>query len=169
MAVDIVCNGDSHNCSIACWVEFRSIIIKASFEYLKTHLNNKKFENSSKENINKNDILEMIHRIESQILNTPNSYEPNLLIKAFSISCGFNTVDTLIYFGVGGLFAFCHKYDVECYYSVGNSYDICELFKLIEPFFKKFIPKDSFFEKHFEKINVIFQNSVEFNKIVLVY
>ena len=41
----------------------------------------------------------------------------------------------LFFFNISGIYAFCNKSDCEGYYSVGNSYDICQLFKLIKPFY----------------------------------
>jgi hypothetical protein len=80
--------------------------------------------------------------------------------------------DLLIYFGVGGVYALCNKMDCEGYYSVGNSYDILELFKLIKPFI---INKTDNLETHGNEIynciiqvEKVFQESVDKKEIVII-
>ena len=50
----------------------------------------------------------------------------------YTESWNFN--DAFIHFDLGGLYSLCNKNDYEGYYSIGNSYDICELFLKIKPF-----------------------------------
>ena len=73
-------------------------------------------------------------------------------------------IDTLVFFNISGLYAFCNKSDCEGYYSVGNSYDICQLFKLINNFY---IDKE--YTKYTSKrLKKIFQESVRKRKIVTI-
>jgi hypothetical protein len=59
---------------------------------------------------------------------------------SFTLSTFYNvcnkqrsTINALIYARLGGIYSLINKSDCEGLYSVGNSYDICELFKLIKP------------------------------------
>ena len=77
-------------------------------------------------------------------------------------------IDTLVFFNISGLYAFCNKSDCEGYYSVGNSYDICQLFKLIKNFY--IVDKEVFqdINKTINKIKKIFQESVRKRKIITI-
>jgi hypothetical protein len=128
------------------WKEIREDIIMATLEYLEN-----KFEEDCKnpEYQNPDDedkyvgigsqyycsmtILENF--IKQMRLNTT----VNMLIELCSSK--FAYVNSLNYFDIGGLYAFCNKSDCDGFYSPGNSYDICKLFDLIEPFMKT---KDSY-------------------------
>ena len=77
-------------------------------------------------------------------------------------------IDTLVFFNISGLCAFCNKSDCEGYYSVGNSYDICQLFKLIKNFY--IVDKEFFQDIHktINKIKKVFQESVRKRKIITI-
>ena len=81
-------------------------------------------------------------------------------------------VDLLIQFGVGGLYALCNKSDCEGFYSVGNSYDICELLKLVKPFLLKnkeeVDSNENWIYNDIDIITNVFKESVEKNIIVRI-
>ena len=64
--------------------------------------------------------------------------------------------DFFIHYEIAGLFALNKKRDCSGYYSVGNAYDICELFSKIEPFMKP----DEENPNRFTEIYEIFKESV---------
>lgn len=48
-----------------------------------------------------------------------------------------NYLNDLILFNLGGIYPFIYKNDTEGYYTIGNSYDILQLLKIIKPYFIK--------------------------------
>jgi hypothetical protein len=141
MGVDIKCNDKGFGCGYGTWNDIRIQIIKATFIYLE-----KKFEE---------DLQNPLHLDERDDDNYYGEgsyyyYTMNHLKKFMSIirqnmeinnvirTCyNMNYIDSLNYFGVGGLFALCNKNDCDGYYSPGNSYDICNLLTKIEAFMEK--------------------------------
>jgi hypothetical protein len=141
MGIDINCNDKHFGCGYGTWNDVRIQIIKATFIYLE-----KKFEEDLQ------NPLHLDERDDDNYYGEGSSYyyTMNHLIKFMSIirknmeinnvirTCyNMNYIDSLNYFGVGGLFALCNKNDCDGYYSPGNSYDICELLTKIERFMER--------------------------------
>ena len=121
MEVDIYCGDCSFNCSYKVWRNIREGIIIATFKYIDNIcLNNKTDERN---------ICRQFHD-DLHDLNNLNNYV-SFTLESFNEFYNNHTIDALIYARVGGIYYLINN---EGFYSVGNSYDICELFKLIKPY-----------------------------------
>ena len=69
--------------------------------------------------------------------------------------------DVFIHYGLGGLFVLCNKTDCDGYYSVGNSVDICDLFKKIRDCMDEFCP-------HWKQVRSVFREGTKKRKLVMV-
>lgn len=157
MGIWIYCDEKEYSCNYSSWDKFRMATIDATFNYIKSHAISTECE---REQFYVNKLLEIINNIES---------EPDLNIDIFLNYCNQpHFIDGLIFFNISGLYAFCNKSDCEGYYSVGNSYDICQLFKLIKNFY--IVDKEFFkdINKTIKTINKIFQESVRKRKIITI-
>ena len=158
MGIHIYCDEKEYSCSYGSWDKFRMATINATFKYIKSYIS--LTEMSEYDKVYADNLLEFIDKIES---------ETNLDIDIFFNYCKQSPfVDTLVFFNISGLYAFCNKSDCEGYYSVGNSYDICQLFKLIKNFY--IVDKEFFkdINKTINKIKKIFQESVRKRKIITI-
>jgi hypothetical protein len=158
MGIWIYCDKKEYSCSYGSWDKFRMATINATIKYIKSYIN--LTEITEYDQIYANKLLEFIDKIES---------EPNLDNDIFLEYCKqLLFIDTLVFFNISGLYAFCNKSDCEGYYSVGNSYDICQLLKLIQKFYT--VDKDFFqnINKTVNKIKKIFQESVRKRKIITI-
>jgi hypothetical protein len=158
MGIHIYCHEKEYSCSYGSWDKFRMATINATFKYIKSYIS--LTEITEYDQIYANKLLEFIDKIES---------EPNLDINIFINYCEQSPfIDTLVFFNISGLYAFCNKSDCDGYYSVGNSYDICQLFKLIKKFY--IVDKEVFqdINKTINKIKKIFQESVRKRKIITI-
>ena len=158
MGIWIYCDKKEYSCSYSSWDKFRMATINATIKYIKSYINLTEIIEYDKVYADK--LLEFIDKIES---------EPNLDNDIFLEYCKqLLFIDTLVFFNISGLYAFCNKSDCEGYYSVGNSYDICQLFKLIKNFY--IVDKEVFqdINKTINKIKKIFQESVRKRKIITI-
>ena len=132
MGIHIHCDEKEYSCSYSSWDKFRMDTINATIKYIKSYITLTEITEYNQVYANK--LLEFIDKIES---------EPNLDINIFLDYCKQSPfIDTLVFFNISGLYAFCNKSDCEGYYSVGNSYDIYQLLKLIQKFYT--VDKDFF-------------------------
>lgn len=140
-----------YSCSYGYWDQVRMNTINATFKYIKSYIASTEITEYNK--YNTDILLEFINKIES---------EPKLDINIFNNYCRqFNFIDSLIFFNISGIYAFCNKSDCDGYYSVGNSYDICQLFKLIKPFY-------IFDMKSIKLIEKVFKASLREGKIITI-
>jgi hypothetical protein len=155
MGIWIYCDKKEYSCSYGSWDKFRMATINATIKYIKSYISLTEITEYNQIYYT-NKLLEFIDKIES---------EPNLDNDIFLEYCKqLLFIDTLVFFNISGLYAFCNKSDCEGYYSVGNSYDICQLFKLINNFY---IDKE--YTKYTSKrLKKIFQESVRKRKIVTI-
>ena len=152
MGVDFYCGDVTFGCSYGGWNTLRTNVIKATFEFIHDRFQREEelYKNITDEEDEhyigdgstyycyKKQIIELIEAMK----NTKNSSVfginiDNTINNFINLCRNLHYVDALIYFDIGGLYAFCNKSDCEGYYSVGNSLDICQLFDLIEPFIEK--------------------------------
>jgi hypothetical protein len=158
MGIWIYCDEKEYSCSYGFWNKFRMATINATFKYIKSYIS--LTEITEYEKVYADKLLEFINKIES---------ESNFDIDIFLNYCKESPfIDTLVFFNISGLYAFCNKSDCEGYYSVGNSYDICQLFKLIKKFY--IVDKEFFknIHKTINKIKKIFQESIKKRKIITI-
>lgn len=155
MGIDLDCVEKSYGCSYGGWHYTRNIIIKATFKYLENklelmkkeypqcvHVDNKFYDYDEEEYYDIDREIRILDRlVKSYQINIPNSHTTLMNgideLKAFAMTMRDFQLDHLIYLNVSGLHYFCDKSDCEGYYTVGNSYDIIQLFDLIIPFLDK--------------------------------
>jgi hypothetical protein len=106
-----------------------------------------------------NDLKNIVDQIERY------SKDENYLGHFVKMCHSIPNMNCLIYFGLEGLAAFCNKNDCEGFYSVGDSYSICELFKTIKPYLIKNMEliesSDNHIYHSIEELEKVFEESFE--------
>jgi len=157
MQIDLYCNKTNFCCNYDYWNKIRTDIIKATFIYLYIafEINDSKEGSSEKRYIGI--IRGIMNSIEKFTIN--DNYIQNLLLL-----CNEDVMNAFICFDVEGLLSICSKDGCQGFYSIGDSYAICKLFKLIKPFLLKNIEfedsADNFVYKSVLELENIFQESV---------
>jgi hypothetical protein len=166
MGIDLCCGDETFQCSYNTWSSIRIALIEATFEYLEVHIAVTEYEEGSKEYGSTIALKQYIDRIRNKCENV------SLLDEFYFYSKKFDFVDLLIQFGVGGLYALCNKSDQDGFYSIGNSYDICSLIKLVRPFLLKnkgnIDAEENFVYKLVDNIVDVFIKSIEIDEIVSI-
>ena len=132
MGVDFYCNDKTFSCSYGNWNIRRMAILKATYNYLIYTISNYKNEDYSEEEL-KDQIerhLIIINEIfENGLVQNIDKFLHNVYSKRhFSL-------DTIIKYGAGGIYALLNKSDCEGHYSPGNCLDICILLDLIKEYY----------------------------------
>jgi hypothetical protein len=177
MGIDITCNEKSFSCGYGKWNKIRIDTIIATAEYLKHVKTTNQFEERTYPYVS----LEIINEFMSELLSYGSDPEQEQeqvseedtkqeqnLVGLFLGNCTLELIDVLIFFGVGGLFSLCNKSDCEGYYSVGNAYDICELFHLIKPFLIENSDSPDDCANVITQIEDVFKESVEISQKILI-
>ncbi len=151
MGIDIECGEHHFKCSYGRWNDLRIEIIRASYEYIKNY----KSELSEYETKFQQDLVTFLENTLAV-----EKYH----VAAFIDGCNLHLLNLLIHFGLAGLFAFCNKTDDDGYYSVGNAYDICELFTTINPYIT-----NNQHNQSLKQIAEVFAESVEKKHVVVIY
>lgn len=166
MGIDLYCGDKTFGCSYGGWNNVRNILIEATFEYLEVHFAVTEYQEGTHE-------YGAMIALKQYIKKILNFGKNEKLIENFIVySRLLEFVDLLIQFGVGGLYALCNKSDCEGFYSVGNSYDICELLKLVKPFLLKnkedLNSDENWIYNGIDNVTNVFKESVEKNVIVRI-
>jgi hypothetical protein len=187
MGIDITCNEKSFSCGYGSWNKIRIATIIATAEYLKYLKTTNQFEERTYPYVS----LEIINEFMSELISYGKEPEPDQepkqasdqdakqepeevekqehnLVGLFLGNCTLELIDVLIFFGLGGLFSLCNKSDCEGYYSVGNAYDICELFHLIRPFLIENLDSPDNYANVVTQIEDVFKESVEISQKILI-
>jgi hypothetical protein len=190
MGIDLLCKEKYFSCGYSFWNVIRTATIIATADYLKDQLVKSNLEEETYPYVSLNNINCFMDELLSYNKNTEKSEETTEedvvsapvptendeeipIIGLFLSNCesSMQIQDLLIYFGVGGVYALCNKMDCEGYYSVGNAYDILELFKLIKPFIINKTdletPKNVIYNCFIE-VEKVFQESVDKKEIVII-
>lgn len=154
MGVNLECDVYLFRISYSGWNNIRCIIVEATIKYLEfinKHDTKDNYEDESEYQYFKDslqDFLNKMNEINNHCVdkeyNTMKEKFINIAKEELKIMIGFNSIiennnsylDTLIRYGVGGLYSLCYKSDCQGFYSSGNSLDICKLFDKIKPFLK---------------------------------
>lgn len=161
MGVDFCCGSKTFGCSYSGWNSIRNDIIIATFRYLEAVLNTmEKNEMQEDDDPNRN-VLNLNELL--QYYNDMKRIKSDKLIEHVS-NMRLIDVNRLILFDVGGLFALCNKSDCDGYYSVGNSYDIVNLLKIIKPY----MDYTKYIEEWFNTLIELFQESVELKEKISI-
>jgi hypothetical protein len=158
MGIDLYCVEKDFSCSYGNWHKLRNSVIKAAFIYISIEINLDKITDHN-ETIYANNLKNIVNEIEQK------SKDENYLGHFVKMCHLIPNIDCLIYFGLEGLAAFCNKGDSEGFYSVADSYSICELFKTIKPFLIKNMEviesDDNHIYHRIEQLEKVFQESLE--------
>jgi hypothetical protein len=166
MSIGLQCIEQYFSCEYIYWHKIRNETIQATFDYLSIIFDLNKYKIEPLEIKYREKLEIIINELENN--NIDKNYLNNFIKRCNNIE----TIDALIYFGVEGLFSLCNKRATEGFYSISDSHSICELFKLIKPFyFKNFEYIDSdennIYNSIFE-LEKVFQESFEEKKIVTI-
>jgi hypothetical protein len=175
MGINLYCSDKDFGCSYSCWNNIRIELIKATFEYLEVHFAVTEYEEETHEHGSMRALKQYIEKIQNGSVIKESIFGNNKsnLLELFNTYSGLlEFVDLLIQFGVGGIYSLCNKSDCEGFYSVGNSYDICELLKLIKPFLLKnkedLDAEENWLYKPIDDLIEVFKVSVEKNEMVRI-
>ena len=159
MGIDLYCVEKDFSCSYGYWHNIRNSVIKATFIHISIEINSDKINKDTNEFVYANNLQNMIDVIERQ------SKDGNYLGNFVKMCHSIPNIDYLIYFGLEGLAAFCNKSDCEGFYSVADSYSICQLFKTIKPYLIKNMEliesEDNHIYHSIEKLEKVFEESFE--------
>jgi hypothetical protein len=175
MGIDLYCGDKNFGCSYGSWRNIRIELIKATFEYLEVHFAVTEYEEETHEHGSMIALKQYIQKIQNGSIvkeSIFSSKESNLLDLFTTYSSLLEFVDLLIQFGVGGIYSLCNKSDNEGFYSVGNSYDICDLIKVVKPFLLKnkdnIDDKENWLYREIDELIDVFKESVEKKEIVSI-
>ncbi len=167
MGIDLSCIEKDFGCSYNYWHILRNSVIKATFDYIFINLHPNENKTDNIKFTYASDLKKIIDKIENL------SKDRNYLDCFVKICHNIPNINCLIYFGLEGLAAFCNKGDNEGFYSVADSYSICELFKTIKPFLIKNMEQIESNDNHLyhsiEKLEKLFQESFEKKTNVAIY
>jgi hypothetical protein len=159
MGIDLYCVEKTFGCGYGNWHKLRNSVIKAAFIYISIEINLDKINKDTNDFVYANNLKNMVNIIEGQ------SKEGNYLGHFVKMCHRIPNIYCLIYFGLEGLAAFCNKGDSEGFYSVADSYSICELFKTIKPFLIKNMEviesDDNCIYHRIEELEKVFEESFE--------
>jgi hypothetical protein len=140
-------------CSYDYWLKFKIDVIKATVKYIEELLILKK-------TIFNDDLEYIINLYYIQAGDGESIFSVNKFINNMKLE----HVDTLIYFGLGGVYTLLNKTDCDGYYSVGNSLDILQTLKKIKYDFPN---KD--YISFLDQLILFFNISYEKQKMVNIY
>jgi hypothetical protein len=157
MGISLTCGNKEFECTYALWHHTRSLLVCATFEYLKDLITRKIIEEDTREQAE----LDELYKYFSTICA---SFDEDDYYASFIDNLhDFKFVNLLIQFGVSGIHVVCNKLENHGFYSVGNSYDICELNKKIKPIISN---KDTVQFSFVNQFIDVFQESVDKNILV---
>ena len=187
MGVDFTCDTKTFGCSYSGWHYFRNLIIGATLAYLDDFLSKQKYEEDTYEFSAMNNLKKGVASIRSTAVKISSENKTifgmdlgkrpveECLLKALAIEINSNSWfgELLIEYGLGGIWALCNKSDCEGFYSVGNAYDICDLFSLIRDFtlennFDIDAPENIIY-RSIHQIERVFQESLKKKRIVSIF
>ena len=159
MGIDLYCVEQTFGCGYGNWYKLRNSVIKATFTHISIEINSDKIDKDTNEFVYANDLKNIVDQIERQ------TKDGNYLGHFIKMCHSIPNINCLIYFGLEGLAAFCNKNDCEGFYSVSDSYSICELFKIIKPYLVKNMEviesDDNHIYHRIEELEKVFQESFE--------
>ena len=168
MGIDLYCGDKTFGCSHSVWRNVRKTLIESTFEYLVEHFDITDYKEDTNEYGSMIALKHYIKRIENVVVGK----QFDLLDNFYVYSKHLEFVDLLIQFGVGGIYTLCNKSENEGFYSVGNSYDIYGLIKIVKPFLlknkKNIDAEENWLYNGIDNITNIFEESIKKNRIVII-
>ena len=185
MGIDLTCDTKNFSCSYSSWHNIRAELIEATFAYLEDLIANqtKGIDEERLEYSVIGHLKQYITEIREECASFENDKPPispfallfskRNIFNAFSEHLGdLCFINILIQFGVGGIYTLCNKSDCDGFYSVGNSYDICELLNVIKPFTIKnkdnLDDEENYIYRCTDKLIELFQESLDKKLIVYI-
>ena len=185
MGIDLTCDTKDFSCSYSSWHNIRAELIEATFAYLEDLIANqtKGIDEERLEYSVIGHLKQYITEIREECASFDNDKPPispfallfskRTIFNAFSEHLGdLCFINILIQFGVGGIYTLCNKSDCDGFYSVGNSYDICELLNVIKPFTIKnkdnLDDEENYIYRCTDKLIELFQESLDKKLIVYI-
>jgi hypothetical protein len=153
MGVQLDCGDVSISCSYGTWNDIRFFIAKACLEHF--------IEITKDVETNVGDISTHYHSHLLDFIESIKKRKPESIVDFLSEIDAYETHNTLIFFGMNGLYKLIAKSDCEGFYSPGDSMDIGNMLILIEPF----ISDDCDDLTQFKEL---FRASVELNENIMI-
>jgi hypothetical protein len=153
MGVQFDCGEVSISCSYGLWNDVRFFIANACLEYF--------IEITKDLDINARDISTQYHFHLVDLVEAIQKRNPESILDFLSEIEAYETHNTLIFFGMNGLYKLIAKSDCEGFYSPGDSMDICNMLILIEPY----LSADC---DDITRFKLLFRESVDLNENVVI-
>lgn len=175
MGMDLICDKEHWSCCYSTWSKLRNECVKATFAYIQQFIQSNTIRIDNEERRQQTKMLAYIDKINAHKSDNELLSNADLnLISGFLDECKhIEFIDLLVKFGVSGLYALCYKCDCEGYYSVGNAYDICDLFTLIRDFTIKnhndLDAEENYIYRSISHIEKVFQESLQLKRIVSIF
>ena len=131
MGITIKYDDESYSCSYGNWNKLLITVIFATYNYLENY-------DYTEDDLEEKENLVIFTGYFKRI--SPENFahkDWDWLCECFDIE---EFINSLIHFDIKGLYSLCNQGEKDRYFSVGDSYDICELFSKIKPFIPKTIP-----------------------------
>jgi hypothetical protein len=151
MGISIKCGKKSYSCGYGSWNRFRNEVILATIQYITQYNFNEQDDYESK-------IIDFVKDFEDRY---NENKDMNFIDEFLSLCRDERLLDALIHYGLYGVYVLCNKMDDDGYYSVGNSYDICELLTNIRPLIQT--------RETLSNIEAVFQESIDTKKKVIIF
>lgn len=168
MGFNLYCCDKTYSSSYIIWNNVRNTLIESTFEYILIHFGVTDYEEGTFEY----NSMCMLKQYIEKILDDVKIIKERDLLDIFINIESPKFYNLLIQFGVGGIYTLCNKTDNEGFYSVGNSYDICELIKLVKPFLlkdrKNIDSQNNWLYNCIDNITNVFEESVKQKEIVRI-
>jgi len=153
MGVQFDCGNVSISCSYGLWNDIRFLIANACLEHF--------IEITKDVDINVIDISTHYHCHLIDFVEAIQKRKPESIVDFLSEIEAYETHNTLIFFGMNGLYKLLAKSDCEGFYSPGDSMDIGNMLILIEPY----LSADC---DDLTKFRDLFRESVDLNENVMI-
>ena len=133
MGLTVKCDNESFSCSYGNWNRILITVIYATIEYMEKYN-----YSTTEEELYEKESLSILTGYYKRI---PSEKFANKdwewLCNCFDIE---EFINSLIYFDIKGLYCLCNQGEKDRYFSIGDSYDIWDLFSKIKPFIPQTIP-----------------------------
>jgi hypothetical protein len=153
MGVQFDCGEVSISCGYGTWNEIRFFIAKASLDYF--------IEITKEVDPTERDISTQYHCHLLELIESIQKRNPESIVDFLSAIEDYDMHNTLIFFGMNGLYKLIAKSDCEGFYSPGDSMDIGNMLILIEPHLSSLCDE-------LTKFKELFIASVVFNENVTI-
>ena len=188
MGFSMICNNRGYCCSYSTWTDIRIEIIQKTIIYLHEKIAeyqkelDEKIDSYREEDeyingyptVNFHLLIEELNKFINHFkkYRCENEMDRIMLLNSIlKMIVNVTSKDTLVYFEVYGLYLLCNQGDFDGCYSIGESYDILRLLRLIKPYFDPdaYLYKCIYIENECSSsVYDVFQDSISSAKLIRI-